>query len=92
MSVSNVFIKTELLRERFATHCTREAATLLTVLVVPHVLQETPFRLERRSAFCTRISFLVQVALDVTQKIVTVLEGGAAQVARQARRGFNTTN
>ena len=92
MSVSCVPIKTGLLHECTATHCTREAATFLTVLVVHHVYHQTISRFERRSAFSTRKPFFVQVVLDVTQKALTVLEGRAAQVARQARGGFNTKN
>ena len=92
MSVSCVLIKTALLHERLATHCTREAAALLTVLVVLHVIQQTFSRLEGRSAFCTLISLLVYVDPDVLPQAVTVLEGRAAQVARQAGRGFNIQN
>ena len=77
-----MLIKTALLHERLATYCTREAAALLTVRVVPQMMQQTISRLDRRSAFCTQISLLVHVALDVIQQALTVLEGRAAYCTR----------
>ena len=54
MSVACVVFKTALLRERTVTHCTREADTFLTVLVVFEMLPQTILRLEGRSTNFTR--------------------------------------
>ena len=76
MSVSCVVIKIALLCECLVTHCTREADTLLTVLVVFEVPFQSILRLERRSTNFTRYTatiLLVHVYHDVILQAVTCL-------------------
>ena len=95
MSITFVTEKTALLQERTVTHCTREAATLLLVHVSLDVMPQAVTGLEGRSTHCTwkaATLLKVHVIFDMTLQDVTVLEGRAAQVARPARRDFNTPN
>ena len=95
MSVSYVVIKAIVLSERTAALLTREAVTLLAVRVGCNVLSQANSRLKNHAAHCTRVAATFELAnmdLDVLLHAISRLRGRTAQVARQARRGFNTPN